>query len=798
MDINRRWSLRSAVLLFTIFFSLYIRSAANQVFTADCGELTAASYVLGIPHATGYSTYCLMNRFAAQSLPLGNIAFRSSVVSALFGSLALVFFFLYLADVFSLIPAFCGSALWGVSLTFWSQANIQEVYSLHMFFLSILLFLAGKVASGFSLSKFYILFFFMGLSLTNHALSIFCFPALLVYIWPRKTFWTTYKAKLPQLTAGVGFGILGMSILLYFPLRSLVESVILWKHCDRVDAFLYHITGRQFRTLMFDQSFSDIALNFLNYLEKLSFQFPWVFFIFGGYGVYVLFKRRRTLFYVFTIYFISVMLFILQYRIIDIEVYFLQSYFAVTVFIVAGINDVFHRIHPNFRNLSRAGLLFFLFGSVFFLMVKNYWINDRSRNYLIYDWGINVYNSVPPDALLVTQGWSSPFVFFYLDHVMNYRPDILVQVDYKGSTFFQAANQGWEIPVVSTLPVEDQEAFVIHGVVYQFEQHDPAAVSLPEYQAYMRTRSLWDSSIFLDFHSQAIKAKYLIIEGFWALDSGDRTQSEKKFREAETEAQSNPLIFNNLSCVYFKLGDYEKAEEMALKALDLDSNLVPAHHNLGNALLKQGRYQEAISAFEEAKENVVSLGRQREALGYLYLLMDDCDRAIMEFRRALSVSPLSQTARINLGISQQRCGNYTEALSTFTGLINNGVKNPDVFINRANVYIALSDHEKAMSDLAIVLERSPGNFEARLSKSVILYESGRETEAIELLHTLKREHPESTSVLNNLGLIAFTREDYQSAIEYWETSIDLNPDQPHIRQSLRELRFDRNLFNNRN
>jgi len=95
-----------ALTLFLLFFSLYITTAAFDVSGADSGELISASYVLGIPHATGYSAYCQLNRIAAMSIPFGNIAFRSSLVSVFFGSLAVLLFFLYVSSRFPVLPSF--------------------------------------------------------------------------------------------------------------------------------------------------------------------------------------------------------------------------------------------------------------------------------------------------------------------------------------------------------------------------------------------------------------------------------------------------------------------------------------------------------------------------------------------------------------------------------------------------------------------------------------------------------------------------------------------------------------------
>ncbi len=782
-------------MLFCFVFSIYLKTLANQVYTADCGEMIAVSYVLGIPHATGYSTYCMLNRVIITMIPFGSIAFRVSLTSALLGALTVVFVFLFLSGLVSRFTAAFAAALLGLSFTFWSQSIIQEVYSLHMFFLSLTLWTAGKLNEKFSVQYLFLLAFTMGIGVTNHALTWFSFPAILLYLILNKNIRYHLRKQWQLIFVAASFFLLAVSAILYLPIRSKIDTALRWTVCHTMDGFLFHVTGRQFRTLMFNQPLEETLVNIYTFYEKTLMQFPIVFLLIAVYGAILMLVQKRKLFFVFGFYMLFTAFFFVHYRIIDIEVYYLQSYLPLTVFIACGLDKMFRfsiRYQPKAAGILWVLVLITALSGIF---VKNFWAHDRSRNFLVFDWGMNVYNCVPPDGLLITQGWSSPFVFFYFDHILDYRPDIYVQVDYKGSTFFLASSRGWDTPVVSTLPIElpgiDDDSFVMHGVVYQFISEPHWYTSDTDHIKRMRTRSLRDPSVFLDFHSQALKAKYIIIEGFWFLERGEILAAEEKFLEAEAEAHQNPLIYNNLSCVYFKLGQYDLAEELALKALDIDPDLVPAHHNLGNALLRMGRYQEAIDAFETISDNVVSLGRQREALGYLYLISGNCEDAQRQFRRALSLFPKSRSARMNLGIAQHRCGNYSDALSNFDLLIEYADEIPEALINRANVYIALEQFDAALNDLIKFLQIRPDAFEALLSKSIVLYETGNTDDALQILNDLHSSYPRNTSVLNNLALVHLKSGNIPEAVSYWEESIDVNPDQVHVRRNLRQLRFDR-------
>ncbi len=81
-----------AALLFGAAFALYVHTTAPGMGFVDSGELVTAAYFLGIPHPPGFPLYVLIAH-AATRLPLGSVARRVNLASALFGALAVAVFF---------------------------------------------------------------------------------------------------------------------------------------------------------------------------------------------------------------------------------------------------------------------------------------------------------------------------------------------------------------------------------------------------------------------------------------------------------------------------------------------------------------------------------------------------------------------------------------------------------------------------------------------------------------------------------------------------------------------------------
>ncbi len=83
IDANR---VTAAVIFFCIA-ALYIRTAGPTLGGAfDSEEFQQVAYTLGIAHATGYPLYVLIGKVFTSLIPIGNIAYRMNLLTALIGA----------------------------------------------------------------------------------------------------------------------------------------------------------------------------------------------------------------------------------------------------------------------------------------------------------------------------------------------------------------------------------------------------------------------------------------------------------------------------------------------------------------------------------------------------------------------------------------------------------------------------------------------------------------------------------------------------------------------------------------
>ena len=179
--------------LATVFFvvlTVYLYSAPRTVVLEDDGLFILAAYFNGISHPPGYPLFTLLAHWMTY-LPIGSIAYRVHMLSAVFGALACACLY-YLLRL--LIPGriYAGSAAiaLGFSRIFWSQSIISEVYTLNAFLFLWLCILAlryvEKEPGTDSRRVLMLMALLYGLSLSNHwPLIILSTPVLMIIVWSR-------------------------------------------------------------------------------------------------------------------------------------------------------------------------------------------------------------------------------------------------------------------------------------------------------------------------------------------------------------------------------------------------------------------------------------------------------------------------------------------------------------------------------------------------------------------------------------------------------------------------------------
>ncbi|MCE0498111.1 MAG: DUF2723 domain-containing protein [Methylacidiphilales bacterium] len=197
----QRSDLTAAAIVFVVTTAVYIATLAPSVTLEDSGELITAATKFGVPHPPGYPLWTMSGFILSHLIPVGNLAWRINVQSALYGGIANALLTLLVCHSgrwllqrwtdpdrqAAVRPyAFYAGLLAGLTLGFsdvmWSQATISAVHGTvnALFTIIILLLFYFWMLEPAKTERLIITVFVFGLGLTHHHTLIQIIPAILV------------------------------------------------------------------------------------------------------------------------------------------------------------------------------------------------------------------------------------------------------------------------------------------------------------------------------------------------------------------------------------------------------------------------------------------------------------------------------------------------------------------------------------------------------------------------------------------------------------------------------------------
>ncbi|MFA6317785.1 MAG: DUF2723 domain-containing protein, partial [Elusimicrobiota bacterium] len=484
--------MRGAAAVFAAFVGLYLWSMPPGLpLYRDSGEMTTSAATLGVSHPTGYPLYILFGR-AFQTLPLGNRAYRMDLLSVLAGAVALALLFWMVRRRWGAAAGAGAAVVLGLNPVFWSVCMVPEMYSLWMLFSAGVLALAWELRERYSTRVWLGFCFLYGLALTNRMdlvlwapgllwiglgpacgeqprsvglwafLALVCFPALMA--------WTDSKALIGLLIAGtalwraprpnsrwrwaavsVGFALLGMSLLLYLPLRSAGLPWLDWNHpaalANLKETLLRSRYGGTLDLLSTNYAKGALFLpNILVYGRHLWESFSLAGLLAAGSGLAWLAARdRRLLLGTLAAYWWSgpVFLFLANmppnpHALAIVEPHYLASDLILALWAGCGIGALagWGRLAGPPAGWALAGALVVvpLFQGLGARM-------DRRQHFFSYDYARNALKSVPLGGVLVAKKDVQLYTLWHHQLLHGWRPDVrVVAQGLAGSRWYQ---DGW-------------------------------------------------------------------------------------------------------------------------------------------------------------------------------------------------------------------------------------------------------------------------------------------------------------------------------------------------------------------
>jgi hypothetical protein len=457
-----------AGLAFVLGLALYVRTLAPSLLLGDSAEFQTLSYTLGMTHPTGYPVYLLLGKLFTL-LPVGDIAYRVNLMSAVFGALALGLVYLNgrLLGGWR-VAAFMGAILLGTGGTFWYQAVIAELYTSAAALLAgvILLVLLSRQTG--NAACLLVAGMVGGLSLGVHNTVALAAPGVLVYMVVtfhkrKEWFYAVGGALLGLALAFLAFLILDARAVPSSYYQSVARpSLSVWglseegfdSPFERL-AFLY--AARQFRPFMFSNPAEVMPELASMYLELLATTYNPIEIGLMVLGLVALTTRRWREGLLFLTGLLVMLVFLFNYTVGDIFVFYIPSYVFLSIAFSMGVAALLDGLGQGLGRSGRisdvwrvravrfvGAITFALFAVLTASRVNEPWaasritfLPDEVDDYpypvahpeLVHAAAQLVVDNLPDDAIVFTD-WDTLYSYYYVAHVEQSRTGIAFHETY--------------------------------------------------------------------------------------------------------------------------------------------------------------------------------------------------------------------------------------------------------------------------------------------------------------------------------------------------------------------------------
>ena len=652
--------------VYLIALLLYSWTLAPTVTLTDSGELIVVAHGLGVAHPPGFPLWVILAHLASL-VPLGNVAVRINFSSALFAALASAILTLVVAELMITTPylptwkkrsaqqkkkaedsrigqlLICAPALgagllMAFSRTLWSYATIAEVYTLNTLLILVVLFLmlrwrrcivADRRDAGQAITThdgwLYAAALTFGLALGVHHVTVgLVLPAVAVIVY-RTEGLRFFASRRLVYAALISVGAL-VAVYAYLPFAASGSPVINWGNPRSVQEIWWHITGRQYRVFL---SFTPkmMGAQFFEFCKMASREFgpAWLplplVFAFAGIGS--AFKQDRTTFWFLLFSVIANLAYDLSYQIAeDKDAYYLPVFISIAIAAGFGIRWLIQLAVSKSMSVTRS----YLVAATAILLTSatafaaNWPVNNRRDYFIAYDYVENLFSTIEPNGLLLTQDWQVASPMFYAQEIEQRRRDVkVVDVNLlRRSWYFDYLRHAF--PGMIERSREKIDAFV--EILKEWER-DPGAFARDQLLTQRITAAFFEMLRSIVTNENRVAPVYITRDLLFA----ERTNAELgRWINQNYQLVPQGLVFNLASDQTFHdspdphlqtrgLADgtvrFEKDDVINLKVLPVYTSMLI---NRGSYLALFNQHERGIVAFREALALDPSLAAAREGL----------------------------------------------------------------------------------------------------------------------------------------------------------------------------------------
>lgn len=674
------------LLVGSISLLVYILTLAPSVTSEDSGELITAAYYFGIPHPPGYPLWTILCGVFIKVVPIGSIAWRANLFSAICSSAAVGIFYLCLTNFGIRRAVAVGVSLSvGFGSVLWSQSVITEVYSLHTLIFVSLMYVIFKWYK--SNNKHWLILgsVLVGLGMCNH--QTIGLSAVGILIWAvivKPNLLVDIKLTIMCLL----FFVVSLLPYSYLYVRARANPPINWGNPSTTDSLLKHMNRGQYkRTTVKNDVVPAWTFNvytrqiktIVKYCIKEYTLYLALISLIGF--IFLMINHRQLALLVLLMTIVPIVLYIKlqgigssRQGIWSAKVFFIPQFIILTIPLAFGLQylmllllRLLTKIFDHQYYILRERISNILISFIFIVpLIHNYQDNNYRNYWVAYDHANNILQSMLPNALIIPSGDHNTFPLIYMTMVEGLRPDVTIADKYgyiepelykempglegrkPSSPAERREIEEWIIrhahrPVYYTVKRESvvsNASMIPVGVVYHLLPEDKFLDQDSFWEKIHYRNLTQDCATNTDYGSDNILSDYEFFHGLQSLRKNQQYDALIHFARSADYGTGIKEIFNNIGCALAEHGLIDNAIDYYNQACDISPMYKSVRWNLSRLHKSHQDWESAEKVFHELVKITPDDFRVYGELGFLYKQLQYPDEIIIQyFEKSLAKNP---------------------------------------------------------------------------------------------------------------------------------------------------------------
>ena len=230
---------------------------------------------------------------------------------------------------------------------------------------------------------------------------------------------------------------------------------------------------------------------------------------------------------------------------------------------------------------------------------------------------------------------------------------------------------------------------------------------------------------------------------------------QQAVQELEKALSKNATLndYLNIANLHKELNNLEKAREFYRKALEIDAQNSNAYSELGDVLIRQENYQEAVEVLNRGVENNPDSLILNYKLGLAYYYNENYEEAENYLLKVVDLKQNYYRAHFHLGKLYQAQEKFQNAKYHLNETVKYNPNYAEAYITLGDINLKQENNYQAIAQYSIAIEKNPNYPEGHFHLALAYYQSGMKEAAIsELRKTLhlSENHERARKLLDQL------------------------------------------------